>query len=442
MSSAVRYRQMLDDHPYPKDYLWLKALGMMVLISGAIGTGVWRCSARQDGERGLALLSRLQREKEAELQALLARHRKEPPPAGSSEAPQGATSAATSEGGPIRFEVVSGEEVRDVSADGRVALADGTRLVVAPRPSWVYRGDGFHFRHSSSMSVTRGSNGMIVASMEAVHLQLMPFPRRVKRAGARTALADMAAGLDGVAPAIRKSRRRIAGKSVTGELRRSGDQEIEVYLLSLGRRHLGAFLYYPAGVPVDSFEELLASMRAGSARPDVEFEVGVEGSGAPIFTQRGKPFAIPGGEAVRSITVRERRTVRRAMGGLTFEHPLDLSARLLPNDLLPVVKLEGSEVMIFVFRTPPGMRESDVIDGMGAALGGSAPKDMGPARRTFGAESLAGHRYKMHLGAVPFFAEFYALERGGKQLSVFVRYAADNEEAALRRADPVVASLR
>jgi hypothetical protein len=334
---------------------------------------------------------------------------------------------------PIEFELTVGSDKYDVVPD-KIVDVKGTLLTFEQNPTWLASGDGFHFKHRSTVSVL-STPEMVIASIDGALAKFQVLDPKLSDAAAKKLLSDTLTST-GLTVDTTKSTRTIAGKSREGVRHKTSTQmEIEAYLVRLGKTSLGIYFYIQdAHADLANVNALLADLAEGPGQQLPEFTAKLDATSTPIFID--KPATV--GPVM--FTLRHRPTILRTMigngGSLTFEQPRGLTVSRMPNNLMLVVSLQSDRGAIQLFDL--GMKFT-VDELKSSMMGEVAVTDLGEVTRGTGANAIRGR--KLRLANLPVQHELYVVERGGKTIGAGIQYVPSDEEAAIAIALPVLMSV-
>ena len=336
---------------------------------------------------------------------------------------------------PIEFELVLGADRYDVVPDQVVEVKGGPKLTFEYNPTQLTRGDGYHFTHRNTVSVSP-TEQMVIASVDGNVLKLQTMDAKASDADNKATLSE-AITMTGQArgkpvPVTRK----IAGEDREGMLHHTTTaMDVEVFLVPVGKTKLGVLLYrQDPSADLSKIAALMESIAEGPGEAMPEFTLRT-GATTPIFLD--KPFDAGGTQA----TLRRRATVLRTMtgngGSLTFEHPRGMTVSKMPNDQMLAVALQTDRAAIQLFDLQMRFTLEELKS---ALLGAMDAQDLGPVTHSLGGQTVSGR--KLRLAQMPVEHELFVFERGGKTIGASIQYLATDEKAAIDTALPILLSVK
>jgi hypothetical protein len=336
---------------------------------------------------------------------------------------------------PVRFELAVGREVTELATLGALIDAGGTEVVVRPLAEATFVGGGLSFRHPAEVSVSLQADRSVVAAIDGAALVLAPLARDESE----VAPGFPGTGADSGPPEPVK--RPMAGADRDGlRHRRSSGVVIETFAVELFKGRVGVILYRDGETrPIAPLDEILRTLAVAGDERAAAFDLAV-GDKMVRAVALGAPVSLAGKRSAR-VVVRQRPTVRRAIGALAFEHPWPLAVSPVASDAVTsVVVLRGRAVAIRLVVLPMAM-------GVGAARSSligqaEAREEEAAVEATFGADEVRGKRYALTAEGQGARAELFVLRRGGKHIGAAVFYGEAEQGDALALAEPVLASVR
>ncbi|MEJ7599063.1 MAG: hypothetical protein WKG01_14235, partial [Kofleriaceae bacterium] len=328
---------------------------------------------------------------------------------------------------PVEFEIEVNNQVHDV-IEGELISLDHGSLKLEPVAEWVAYGKGFHVVHAPSISVALDDQAMI-ASAQAATAKIYVLDPAATDADARVLLTSGFVGT-GQTGAARPVKRVIAGKPRTGEhLETKFGLEIETFVVPVAALKLGVIVFHEEDANLEQLDEMLASLRASTPPPRAMFQasLGPTTEEVPLVLDTATELS-----PNLSVTLRRRKYSLRTLGGLTFEYPRTLAVNVTDKPPLTVVTLQNERMSVQLVPMPAPIPIAQLAKTI-------AGRQLGEVKRTFGGRPLVGTKVQMELELT---AEVYALELGGRQISVTLTYRKSDEPAAIDAATPIISSVR
>jgi hypothetical protein len=338
---------------------------------------------------------------------------------------------------PVEFELVVGKETYDVS-DQPLALGAGS-ITLEQNPTQLTAGDGYHFKHRNTVSVSP-SESMVIASVDGNVLKLQTMDAKLSDAENKKTLSLALTGTGQTVGTPTPVTRKIAGKDHEGVRHKTTTpMQVEAYLVPVGTTKLGVLLYrQDPSADLSKLDALLDSITEGAGEPMPEFTARVGATATPVFLD--KPVQLPLTPPVGAM-LRRRAMVLRTMvgngGSLTFEHPRGMTVSRMPNDQMLAVTLQNDRAAIQLF----DLQMRFTVDELKTALlGAMDATDVGEATHTLNGQTVKGR--KLRLANLPVEHELYVFERGGKTIGASIQYVASDENFAVDAAMPILLSVR
>lgn len=348
-----------------------------------------------------------------------------------------ATPAAVVAREPIEFELVVGKDTHDVGTQP-IELPGGA-VTLEQNPTQLTAGDGYHFKHRNTVSVSP-SESMVIASVDGNVLKLQAMDAKLSDKENQETLSYALTGTGQTVGKPIPSTRKIAGADREGVLHKTTTpMQVEAYLVTVGKTKVGALLYrQDPAADASKIDALLDSVAEGPGDPMPEFTARIGTTQTPMFVD--KPVQLPL-EPPLSATLRRRALVLRTMtgngGALTFEHPRGMTASRMPNDQMLAVSLQNDRAAIQLF----DLQMRFTVDELKRALlGAMDATDVGEVSHTLNGQTVTGR--KLRLAAMPVEHELYVFDRGGKTIGASIQYVATDEKAAIDAAMPILLSVK
>jgi hypothetical protein len=208
--------------------------------------------------------------------------------------------------------------------------------------------------------------------------------------------------------------------------------------VKLGKRPLAVLLYrQDPRADLARLERMLASLAPGAGPPTAHFTVkGADRT--PLFV--GKPADVKLAKPATVTLVRRPRVLRTFAanaGQLTFEYPYGVSVNRMANDLMLAVSIQSDRAGVQLFDLQMHFSLDELKRSL---LGAIRATDLGEVKRTANGTTVIGR--KLQLEQMPVVTEIYVFERNGKSIGATVQYVAEDEQAAIELAVPIMMSVR
>lgn len=331
---------------------------------------------------------------------------------------------------PLRFQVTAGHQAFELGDRGVGIEVDGGLVTVRERPEAHFAGGGFGFDHQRAVSVSRRSDGGAVAVIDGASVTLVPLE-------GDQPVAPGFPGTGAATGAPEPITRPVAGGELAGQRhRRASGAVIDAFTVEVGERRLAVFLYRDGEArDASPLDQVLASISA-VAKPGPQFLLDMLDDKS-VEVALATPAAF-GKRRKTKVTVVARKTIRRTIGALSFEHPWNLAVSPGASDVASVAILRGREVAIRLVALPMAM-------GVGAArsslLGSAEVRDDGDVDASFAGDEVRGKRYVLASDIGDVRAELFVLRRGGKHIGAAVIHVEAEQGEAFSLADPVLGSV-
>ena len=347
-----------------------------------------------------------------------------------------ATPAAVVAREPIEFELVVGKDTHEVG-DKPIELTGGA-VTFEQNPTQLTAGDGYHFIHRNTVSISP-SAAMVIASVDGNVLKLQTMDAKLSDKENRETLSFALTSTGQTVGKPLPTTRKIAGQEREGVLHKTTTpMQVEAYLVPVGKTKVGVLFYrQDPRADASKLDALLDSLAEGTGDPMPEFTARVGSTQTPIFID--KPVELPLSPAV-SVTLRRRAMVLRTMtgngGALTFEHPRGMTVSKMPNDQMLAVSLQNERAAIQLF----DLQMRFTVDELKRALLGQMDAtDLGETTHTLNGQTVKGR--KLRLANLPVEHELYVFDRGGKTIGASIQYVASDEKLAIDAAMPILLSV-
>jgi hypothetical protein len=421
---------MSDDDDFPhlaeerRAYRRRVTFAIVGVLLGATALAI-RIGIRKDKERDIEMGRRID-EALANYQPAMT------PPASASSA------SSTPDHDPIELELVYGSRRFDVEGVP-IELGDGRTIVLEPAADWTYASDDLSFTYSSSLRV-RGGDVIFISSRDATaEISLMDSP-----ASDAADLAEMTELYTSTGRVTNQTAttRNLLGKQTAGVRLSATGLVIELLTARVDkRRRLRAIV--TGNGPGSDLAPLLAAietMRPRRSKPTPEYTAVVRGASGNELGHGD--LAIGGraaiGEPPVEISLVRRAMVRERLSGIDFEHAPELSAIALDTAGFPAVQLRSGEQGIQIMVPPMGISASDLL---AAVASGATVKNQQPVVRDFAGTKYDGVRGELTMGAMSLVVEVFPFQRGARNYIATLQYPAGGEDAIVRLAGPVLASV-
>ena len=348
-----------------------------------------------------------------------------------------ATPAAVVAREPIEFELVAGKDTHDVG-DRPIELTGGA-VTFEQNPTQLTAGDGYHFKHRNTVSVSP-SEAMVIASVDGNVLKLQAMDAKLSD---KENTETLSYALTSTGQTVGKPipiTRKIAGQERAGVLHKTTTaMQVEAFLVPVGKTKLGVLFYrQDPSADASKLDALLDSIAEGPGEPMPELTARIGSAQTPVFLD--KPVELPLSPPL-TVTVRRRAMVLRTMtgngGALTFEHPRGMTVSKLPNDQMLAVTLQNERAAIQLF----DLQMRFTVDELKRSLLGAIDAtDVGEASHTLNGQTVTGR--KLRLANMPVEHELFVFERGGKTIGASIQYVATDEKQAIDAAMPILLSVK
>jgi hypothetical protein len=334
---------------------------------------------------------------------------------------------------PIEFELVVGKDTYDVS-DKPIELSAGS-ITLEQNPTQLTAGDGYHFKHRNTVSVSP-SESMVIASVDGNVLKLQTMDAKVSDAENKKTLSFALTGTGQTVGTPSPITRKIAGADRAGVLHKTTTpMQVEVYLVPVGKTKLGILLYrQEPRRPLESTRSSTRSPRAPASRCPGAARVGHRHAGLP---RQARAAASRRRSARCCAAARWCCAMVGNGGSLTFEHPRGMTVSKMPNDQMLAITLQTDRAAIQLF----DLQMRFTVDELKTALlGAMDATDLGEATHTLNGQTVKGR--KLRLASMPVEHELYVFDRGGKTIGASIQYVASDEKLAVEAAMPILLSVK